>query len=303
MCQAAGKQIEAPQLWSPSNGEITWVWSQNLEEEIERMRDVAETYQHVAMDCQFPGIVARPTGPFSDYSDYNYQTLKCNVDLTRVLQIGMTFSDEAGNRPNGPSTWRFNFGYNAHRDLFSADSMDTRGMDLGQHQREGIDPTAFAELLMSSGLVLNEDIRWITFSGTVGFRERPAEDGGPGRPRAPPWVTFCGMYDFGHMLQLLTSQPLPNEVPGFFESLDLFFPSRCDISKHASRLPQFGADDPRKRSFFRKAHHLLQAFFHLPESVRRTAFDKQEEPVEVVEEKPVRPHRKHRSRDERKAKK
>ena len=41
---------------------------------------------------------------------------------------------------------------------------------------------------------------------------RCVQDGGPGRPGEPPWVTFCGMYDFGHMLQLLTSQPLPDEA-------------------------------------------------------------------------------------------
>jgi len=278
------------------------VWDHNLEEEIKRMRDVAENYQHVAMDTQFPGIVARPTGPFSDYSDYNYQTLKCNVDLTRVIQIGMTFSDAKGNRPKGISTWRFNFGFNAGRDLFAQDSIDglrhTRGLDLGKHHSQGIDTHQFGELLMSSGLVLNEDVRWITYCGSNGFTERPPEDGGPGRPGEPPWVTFCGMYDFGHLLQLLTSQTLPDEVHGFNESLDLFFPSRCDVAKHLHRLPQLNGDRESKRSFFRNAHHILEAFFRLPDSIRRTAFDKVEEPA-VVPSNNHRNHRRHRDREER----
>ncbi|CAK0906589.1 unnamed protein product, partial [Prorocentrum cordatum] len=128
----------------------------------------------------FPGIVARPTGPFSDYADYNYQTLKCNVDLTRVIQIGMTFSDAKGNRPKGISTWRFNFGFNTGRDLYAQDSIDglrhTRGLDLQKHNTQGIDTAQFGELLMSSGLVLNEDVRWITYCGSNGFHERPPED-------------------------------------------------------------------------------------------------------------------------------
>mmetsp|Transcript_83700 Transcript_83700/g.233429 ORF Transcript_83700/g.233429 Transcript_83700/m.233429 type:complete len:344 (-) Transcript_83700:190-1221(-) len=278
------------------------VWRNNLEDEMMRMSDVAETYQHVAMDTQFPGIVARPTGPFSDYADYNYQTLKCNVDLTRVIQIGMTFSDAKGNRPKGISTWRFNFAFNAGRDLFAQDSIDglrhTRGLDLAKHSSQGIDTQFFGELLMSSGLVLNEDVRWITYCGSSGFAERPPEEGCPGRPAEPPWVTFFGMYDFGHLLQLLTSQQLPDEVNGFHESLDLFFPSRCDVAKHLHRLPQLNGDgsDSRKRSFFRNAHHILEAFFRLPDAVRRTAFDRLEEPMAVPNSH--RSHRKSRERDE-----
>lgn len=294
----AGKQMDpnSSPFRTPANSEIKWVWAHNLEQEIERIRDIAETYQHVAMDAQFPGIVARPTGPFSDYADYNYQMLKCNVDLTRVLQIGMTFSDDMGNRPEGGSTWRFNFGFNECRDLIAQDSPEARGLDLSKHQTQGIDPQVFAELLMSSGLVLNEDVRWITFSGASGFAQRPPESQGPGRPGEPPWVTFSGVYDFGHLLQLLTSQPLPNEVLGFQESLDLFFPSRCDVSKHVHRLPQLNGHDSQKRAPWRNANHLLEAFFHLPDSVRRTAFDKQE-PITVVEE-PPRHQRKQCAQDE-----
>jgi len=265
------------------------VWASNLEDEIDRMRDVAETYQHIAMDTQFPGIVARPCGPFDNYSQYNYQTLKCNVDLTRVIQIGLTFSDAKGNRPKGISTWRFNFTFDANKDLFDQDSIDgllhNRGLDLARHSSEGIDTLLFGELFMSSGLVLNEEISWISFCGTSGFAERPPEDGGPGRPGEPPWVTFCGMYDFGHLLTLLTSQPLPDEAKAFNESLDLFFPSRCDVALHLHRLPPLNAADPadpRRRPFFRNAHHTLEAFFRLPDSVRRIAFD--QDATEDVEE-------------------
>lgn len=245
------------------------------------MRDVAEVYQHVAMDTQFPGLVARPTGPFADYTEYNYSTLKCNVDPTRVIQIGLTFSDSKGNRPKGISTWRFNFSFNAGRDLFAQESIDglrqARGLDLAKHHSQGIEPHEFGELLMSSGLVLNEEVRWITFCGP-NFHER-AEDR-PGHLGEPPWVTFCGLYDFGHMLQLLTSAALPDEVSGFHDSLDLFFPRRCDVAKHLHRLPPLG--DARRP--FRNAHHVLEAFFRLPDSVRRTAFDAEKTPANETEQ-------------------
>jgi len=271
------------------------VWDSNFEEEIIRMRDVAEQFQHVSMDTQFPGLVARPTGPFCDYEEFNYMTLKCNVDLTRVIQVGLTFSDAKGNRPKGISTWRFNFEFNAQKDVFSQDSIDglrqNRGLDLGKHHGQGIDTAKFGELLMGSGLVLNEEIRWLTFCGASSFQERlPDEEA--------EWVAFSGMYDFGHLLRLLTALPLPDEVNGFYELLDLFFPCRCDIAMHWHRLQPVNGDsmmDTRRRGLsFRNAHHVLEAFFRLPDAIRRTAFDRverPEKPADANQQKQKRPDR------------
>ena len=44
---------------------------------------MVEQYPYVAMDTEFPGVVARPVGDVSA-SDYQYTTLKCNVDLLKV---------------------------------------------------------------------------------------------------------------------------------------------------------------------------------------------------------------------------
>merc|ERR1719191_1388876 len=103
---------------------------------------------------------------------------------------------------------------------------------------------------MSSGIVLNDDIRWITFCGIGDFSERlPSQGRSDGAlplsqlsedtPNAP-WIAFCGMYDFAYMLQLLTSEALPEDTQGFQESLDLFFPSRCDVGRHIGNLPGQG---------------------------------------------------------------
>ena len=42
-------------------------------------------------------------------TDYHYQTLRCNVDMLKIIQLGLTFSDEAGNLPPGVCTWQLNF--------------------------------------------------------------------------------------------------------------------------------------------------------------------------------------------------
>ena len=75
-------------------------------EEFAKLRDIVEKYQYIAMDTEFPGIVARPAG---NCTDYTYKTIKLNVDLLKVIQLGITFADDRGCSPAGTSTWQFNF--------------------------------------------------------------------------------------------------------------------------------------------------------------------------------------------------
>ncbi|KAF4521461.1 hypothetical protein B566_EDAN001758 [Ephemera danica] len=98
----------------PSNEEcgIRDVWAHNLYDEFKTIRKVVQKYHCVAMDTEFPGVVARPIGEFRSSADYQYQLLRCNVDLLRIIQLGLTFLDEAGKTPPGYSTWQFNFKFN-----------------------------------------------------------------------------------------------------------------------------------------------------------------------------------------------
>jgi CCR4-NOT transcription complex subunit 7/8 len=110
---------------------IREVWAENLEEEMSYIRAAVEHYPFVAMVCplpsspslspltslssqdtEFPGVVARPIGSFRGSSDYHYQTLRCNVDLLRIIQLGLTLADEAGELAKGICTWQFNFKFN-----------------------------------------------------------------------------------------------------------------------------------------------------------------------------------------------
>ncbi|KAG3264569.1 CNOT7 [Ictidomys tridecemlineatus] len=78
---------------------ICEVWACNLDEEMKKIHQVA-------MDTKFPGEVARPIGEFrSDLLQYN-------VDLLKIIQLGLTFMNEQGECPQGTSTWQFSFKFN-----------------------------------------------------------------------------------------------------------------------------------------------------------------------------------------------
>jgi len=191
----------------PSNEEcgIRDVWRHNLEEEFRTIRQVVQKYHYVAMDTEFPGVVARPIGEFRSSADYQYQLLRCNVDLLRIIQLGLSFMDEEGNTPTGFTTWQFNFKFNLNEDMYAQDSIDLlqhSGIQFKKHEEDGIDPLDFAELLMSSGIVLMDNIKWLSFHSG---------------------------YDFGYLLKLLRDQNLPVDEGEFFELLRLYFPTIYDV--------------------------------------------------------------------------
>lgn len=90
-------------------------------------------------------------------------------------------------------------------DMYAQDSIDllqNSGIQFKKHEEEGIDPIDFAELLMTSGIVLMDNIKWLSFHSG---------------------------YDFGYLLKLLTDQNLPADESEFFELLRIYFPTIYDV--------------------------------------------------------------------------
>ncbi|XP_039668758.1 CCR4-NOT transcription complex subunit 7 isoform X1 [Perca fluviatilis] len=213
---------------------ICEVWANNLEEELKRIRHVIRKYNYIAMvrgahhrgqkavrhsqisilhndlsvflqDTEFPGVVARPIGEFRSNADYQYQLLRCNVDLLKIIQLGLTFMNEQGEYPLGTSTWQFNFKFNLTEDMYAQDSIElltTSGIQFKKHEDEGIETLYFAELLMTSGVVLCDGVKWLSFHSG---------------------------YDFGYLVKILSNANLPEEEVDFFEILRLYFPVIYDV--------------------------------------------------------------------------
>jgi len=195
---------------------IREVWADNLMEEFALIREIVDDYPYIAMDTEFPGTVVRPVGNFKTASEFHYYTLKSNVDVLNLIQLGLTFSDEDGNLPRCGTDkyciWQFNFReFNLDKDMYAIDSIELlqqSGIDFKKNNEDGIDAQVFGELLMSSGIVLNDTVHW---------------------------VTFHSGYDFGYMLKLLTCQQLPPTPAGFFNLINMYFPTVYDI-KHLMKF-------------------------------------------------------------------
>ncbi|KAH7546196.1 probable CCR4-associated factor 1 homolog 7 [Ziziphus jujuba] len=195
---------------------IREVWEDNLESEFALIRNIVDDYPYVAMDTEFPGVVLRSVGDFKNTYEFNYQTLKANVDLLKLIQLGLTFSDEKGRLPTCDTekycVWQFNFReFNPSDDVYANDSIELlsqSGIDFKKNNEKGVDAYRFSALLMSSGVVLNDAVHW---------------------------VTFHSGYDFGYLLKLLTCKNLPDTQAGFFDLINMYFPTLYDI-KHLMKF-------------------------------------------------------------------
>lgn len=89
--------------------------------------------------------------------------------------------------------------------MFAEDSIEllkTSGIDFAKFEELGIDVKYFGELIMMSGLVLNEDVKWVSFHSS---------------------------YDFGYLVKTLTCRELPTDETAFMDSLHTYFPSIYDV--------------------------------------------------------------------------
>ena len=99
---------------------IIEVYADNFIKEIKRIGKYLKSYPFIGMDTEFPGIVF----PCPSYTpDFYYKFTKVNVDKLKLIQIGITLTNEKGEYPPSTSTWQFNLKFDVEKDKHSIDSI------------------------------------------------------------------------------------------------------------------------------------------------------------------------------------
>ncbi len=183
---------------------IIEVYDDNFLEEMKNISNLLDEYNYIGMDTEFPGTVYNIPNMSKDFY---FRTLKMNVDLLKLIQLGITLTNSKGEFPkNYPyHTWQFNFEFDKDKDKILTSSLNLLedcGIDFAKLKKKGIKHKKFAEYFMTSGLVLNPDITW---------------------------VSFHGCYDFGYLLKLLLNSNLPDNENDFLCDLNTYFINFYDI--------------------------------------------------------------------------
>jgi CCR4-NOT transcription complex subunit 7/8 len=164
-------------------------------------------------------------GDFPSKASYHYQTVRCNVDLLKMIQLGITLFSTEGELPpvslDGtsllgnsryaqsitvcPCTWTFNFKFDLDEDMSNDESiaiLKKAGCDFAKHKEFGVDPLKFGSLLTTSGLVYQPNVTWISFHGG---------------------------YDFAYIFKQLWNQALPDNEEDFRNLVMVCFPNLYDV--------------------------------------------------------------------------
>lgn len=197
-----------PMLLPPPNHlYVRDVWKNNLYSEFQTIRRLFPQYNYISISTEFVGTLARPIGNFRSREDYHYQTMRANVDLLNPIQVGISLSDVYGNKPeNEPSTWQFNLEFDISKEMISSESLDLLrklAINSEMHKTNGIKTFEFAQLMIESGLLMDENITWITYHSA---------------------------YDLGFLINILMNDIMPNNRKDFEWWVHEYMPSLFDLN-------------------------------------------------------------------------
>ena len=188
------------------NSFIKEVFASDLKTELRKIKAIIdkEEYIYIGMDTEFPGTVYNID---NITNDFYYKTMILNVNSTKLIQLGITLTNKKGEFPKEYPyhTWQFNFQFDIEKDKYSEESINllkSNGIDFKKLKENGINHKTFAKELFNSALVLNPQVKWISYQGS---------------------------YDFAYLLKLLRNENLPEEEKEYIDKLKVYFPEYYDV--------------------------------------------------------------------------
>ncbi|XP_044494592.1 putative CCR4-associated factor 1 homolog 8 [Mangifera indica] len=190
--------------------EIREVWGSNVDSELQFFNQCLEQFNFLSFDTEFPGFLRNT--PRDVPESLCYSDLKFNVDLMKIIQLGITLSD---GKENICFTWEFNFSdFDLEKDAHVEESIDLlkkSGINFEKIRKDGVSREVFVPKFLR---ILS-------------------------RHRNIKWVTFHGLYDLAYVLKLLLNKPMPRSLFEFVEVASMVFGCVFDIkfmAKHCNGL-------------------------------------------------------------------
>ncbi|CAK9315324.1 unnamed protein product [Citrullus colocynthis] len=153
---------------------IRQVWASNFDSEISKFDKCLQFHSILSIDTEFPGFITK--SPWGSTEEEIYEDFRFNVNQTKLIQLGITASDNSGQIGG---TWEFNFSdFDPQSDAHGPSSvsfLEDNGMDFQKLKKDGIPIRLFTANFLS--IIRKHNV----------FR----------------WVTFHGLYDIGYLIKAM----------------------------------------------------------------------------------------------------
>ncbi|WCJ40371.1 Polynucleotidyl transferase ribonuclease H-like superfamily protein [Euphorbia peplus] len=186
------------------------VWAENLEVEFALIEEAIPKHPLIALDTEFPGTVVGSNLPWHYISSASpeqiYSLMKQNLDVLKIVQLGLALSDRHGNLPDlGTDScyiWQFNFrDFYMEKDRYDPEAiqlLEKQGINFKKNREKGIHSMVFGTRWLRSQVIKNLI------------------------PLELVWVTFHGAYDIGFLIKILTGLNLPDRLEWFMKSVHMY---------------------------------------------------------------------------------
>ena len=188
------------------------VWSEDVRPVLREIERIVKRYEIIAIDTEFPGTCIDVIGLENNPQTVEFHNMRFNVNTTKLIQLGMSFSDSNGARPEPYHTFQFNFAFDVDVDIINNASfrlLVDSGIDFERLKTDGISQSLFSELLIDHRLICNESLTWISYHGAI---------------------------DFAYIVKLLIIDDISSQSDKFFDALRFVFPILYDVKTLAGRI-------------------------------------------------------------------
>lgn len=143
---------------------IRKVWAYNVDYEFDLIHQIARDYPFVSMDTEFPRVIYSPkmdnTKSHCHHREFkpidHYKYMKANVDSLKLIQVGLTLTDNKGNLPhfgtNNRYLWEFNLcDFDVERDPHNSNSINLlrrQGLNFERNTLHSVNTFYFGEMLL-----------------------------------------------------------------------------------------------------------------------------------------------------------
>ncbi|KAH0474852.1 MAG: hypothetical protein KVP17_003317 [Porospora cf. gigantea B] len=178
---------------------ITAVWRSNLDAEFKRLKCLTESNPVIAVSTDFPGMVTRPLDALEDY---NYQSLRGNLNLVNPVQLSLAPMQRGSNRPVG--VWVFNMYFSLGEDVFNQAWVErlVPKVRFEEHSVAGIKLGDLGDRLVTSEILSGPDSLLISYN-------------------LP--------HDLGFIIKAILGTPLPKTEADFITAAKSFVPRYVDL--------------------------------------------------------------------------